>query len=233
MTTMANFYHAQLSLDNPNIELSREESQHLTKTLRAKVGDPVQLFDGQGQIAKGQITSLPKNRGNVSCLISDLTKSPEPKVKIHLYLASPRHNILTGLIKQCVELGIWEIHFIDCEYSVAKPKDKAEALQKDIISGAKQSGNSYFPTIHSLKKFNSALTECSLPKVLGAVPSDKFSEYSSSKADEISIWVGPEGGFSSKEKELLRQEKAQSLCIGQWILRVETAVVGLTSILHH
>ena len=231
---MANFYHPDLSLDNQQIDLSREESQHLTKTLRAKVGDVIRLIDGKGQVANAKIDVLPKNRGNVSCTIIDLQKLPEPSTKIHLYLASPRHNILTGLIKQCVELGIWEIHFIDCEFSVAKPKDKADSLLKDIISGAKQSGNGHFPKMQNLVKFKDALQNCPIPKILGAVPADNFEQYSKNeRSDELALWIGPEGGFSENEKELLKEAGAKSICIGDWVLRVETAVVGLASILNH
>ena len=120
---------------------------------------------------------------------------------IHLYMAPPRHNILTGLTKQCVELGIWEIHFIECQYSVAKPKDKADSLLKEIIAGAKQSGNPFFPKVHPLCSFNEALEKCTLQNILGAVPNDNFPNYNNHSAAQIALWIGPEGGFSEKEKQ--------------------------------
>ena len=228
---MPYFYCQEINESTSDVALLKEESLHISKTLRSKVGDTIHLIDGCGKKAEATVTSIPKNKGLVYCQINTISDVPEPERKIHLYIASPRHNILTGLIKQCVELGVWEIHFIDCEFSVAKPKNKKDSLQKDIISGAKQSGNCYFPEIHPLKTFLKALEECQLPILIGAVPEDNFEKFSS-KENEISLWIGPEGGFSAKEKQMLKENNAQSMCIGEHILRVETATVGLLAILN-
>jgi 16S rRNA (uracil1498-N3)-methyltransferase len=231
---MSFFYHPELISKTGIIQLSREESQHISKILRAQIGDKISLLDGNGQKATAEVTAIPRNRGQVECRILEVRTIPEPKKKIHLYIAPPRHNILTGLTKQCVELGVWEIHFIECEYSVAKPKDKADSLLKDIIAGAKQSENPFFPKIHKLTSFSEALEECQLQKVLGAVPNDNFPKFNPHPSEEsLALWIGPEGGFSEKEKRALRDTSAESLCIGEWVLRVETAVIGLISILNH
>lgn len=227
---MPYFYCPELN-DSSEVTLSKEESLHACKTLRLREGDNISLIDGSGQKATAVITFAPKKKGQLSCQITSIVNTPEPKRRIHLYIAPPRHNILTSLIKQCVELGVWEIHFIDCEFSVAKPKDKKESLQKDIITGAKQSGNSFFPKVNLLKSFKEALQQCTLPVVIGAVPEDKFERFSNSHND-ISLWIGPEGGFSAKEKQALKEQNSQSICIGNYILRVETATIGLLSILN-
>lgn len=228
---MPYFYCQNLTEVNSEVQLSKEESLHINKTLRLKVDDTLTLINGQGLKAQAVITFTPRNKGQISCRIKSLDEIPEPTKKIHLYLASPRHNILSGLIRQCVELGVWEIHFIDCEFSVAKPKDKKDNLLKDIIAGAKQSGNCFFPKIQPLVKFSDALKSCRHQKVLGAVPQDNFDRFKSMQK-ELSLWIGPEGGFSTKEKEQLKEAQSQAICIGDHILRVETATVGLLSILN-
>ena len=227
---MPYFYCETLDHSCSDIELSREESQHLCKTLRIKTGNTVHIINGRGLVASTIVTNTPKGKGKVKCKIIYIEELPKPKKRVHLYLAPPRHNILSGLIKQCVELGVWEIHFIECEFSVAKPKDKADSLMKDIIAGAKQSRNPHFPKIHKLEKFESAIRDCTLPVVVGAVPEDQFEELNK-KIQDVSLWIGPEGGFSKTEKNLLSEKKGEALCIGKNILRVETATVGLLSIL--
>ena len=104
---MSYFYYPDFFLEGEDVLLSREESQHLIKSFRAKVNDEITLLNGKGQYATAQIKSVPHNKGQVSCHIINATQLEEPSHKINLYLAPPRHNILTGLIKQCVELGIW------------------------------------------------------------------------------------------------------------------------------
>lgn len=225
---MPYFYSEDLTQESINLNLSKEESLHISKTLRIKIGEKIDLLNGKGLRARAQVTDVPKNRGQVSCKVEStelLTKSKP----IHLYLAPPRHNILSSLVKQCVELGVSEIHLIDCEYSVAKPKNK-DNFTKEIISGAKQSGNPHFPLIHPLQKFEVALNNCYLPIVIGAVPDDKFNAHKKSY-DSLSLWIGPEGGFSNSEKLLLKEKGCEGICIGDHILRVETAAIGLLSIL--
>ena len=224
---MAYFYAPEIP-DSGTVTLSKEESTHLSKTLRAKVGDEIQLLNGNGHIAKGKISSIDKRQ--VCCDIMSVVTVAEPDLKIHLYLAPPRSNIMSGLVKQCVELGVWSISLIDCEFSVSKPKDKSGLFQNEIIAAAKQSRNPFFPKVNSLQSFKTAFENCPYPKVYGAVPNENV-DNTKIDSNEISLWIGPEGGFSPSELKTL-QENAQGITIGNWVLRVETACVGLIGALN-
>lgn len=225
------YFYLQEIPQEGTVSLAKEEAIHLTKTLRAKVGDKIQLINGKGILAEAEITDLSK-RNSVSCSINSIIEVPQPSRKIHLFLAPPRNNIMSPLIKQCVELGVWSINLIECEFAVSKPKDKNNAYSKEIINGAKQSGNPFFPKIHSLSPFIKALDKCQHPKFYGAVPEEKVPSSSTELPNEVSLWIGPEGGFSPTELSLL-QKQGQGLTIGNWVLRVETACTGLISILNH
>ena len=226
---MTYFYSPDIN-SSDLIILSREESSHLAKSFRVKVGDEIKLLNGQGHVCKAKVVdNHPKK---VTCEIVNRETIAEPQNKIHVYLAPPRHNIMSSLIKQCVELGVWSINLIDCEFSVSKPKDKKSAFENEIIAGAKQSGNPFFPQINSLKKFSDSLESCSIPKFYGAVPDDSSPVEKIDKLGEISLWIGPEGGFSPTEHDALKQSGAQGITVGNWILRVETALVSLLGILN-
>ena len=223
------FYSTELP-ENGNIELSKEESVHLSKTLRGKVGDSIQIINGDGVIADATLTDISKRK--VSCLINKINKVTEPTTKIHIYIAPPRHNIMSPLVKQCVELGVWTINIIECEFSVSKPKDKKGAFENEIIAGAKQSGNPFFPKVNPIIKFSDALKNCTFPKFYGAVPEEAVSPNTIQKSGDISLWIGPEGGFSPNELKALKESGAQGLTVGNWILRVETALISLLGILN-
>ena len=225
---MASFYHSDLQ-EAQEIELSPEESQHLAKTLRGKVGDTITLFDGCGTKAQATILALPQRRGPVVCQITTCENIPRPDYRIHLYVAPPRNKLLPQVVRQAVELGVSDIHLIESDFSVVKGKGH-ENLQKDILNACKQSGNAYFTEIHPMLSFNDALAECTEDIYFGAVPTDpnidpKRHQFPS----ELAIWIGPEGGFSEKEKQALIDKDAKGICLGKWILRVETAVVALIS----
>ena len=151
---MPYFYNPE-PLSEKAFFLPQDESRHLSKTLRAKVGDLIHLLDGQGTIIEAEISNIP-SKGRISCFLKSSELIPEPRVKIHLYIAPPRSNIMSSLIKQCVELGVWEIHLLECEFSVSKPKDKINLYEKEIISAAKQSGNPYFPEVKTAIPFKEA-----------------------------------------------------------------------------
>ena len=225
---MPYFYAPEIEASN--VILSREESGHLCKTLRAKTGQEVKVLNGKGLVASAKI--LEANPKKVICEITQIKEIEKPKFKVNVYLAPPRHNIMAPLIKQCVELGVWSINLIECEYSVSKPKDKKGAFEKEIISGAKQSGNPFFPEVNPLVKFSEALKNCSLPKFYGAVPEEAIDRESILKANDVSLWIGPEGGFSEAELTALKKSGAQGITVGNWILRVETALVSLLGVLN-
>lgn len=223
------FYYPEIPQKGP-IELSKEESIHLSKTLRGKIGDSIQLINGHGLLADASITDLSNRK--VTCLINSIKNAPEPETKIHLYIAPPRHNIMSPLVKQCVELGVWSINIIECDFSVSKPKDKKAAFENEIIAGAKQSGNPFFPKVNSIVKFSEALKNCPFPKFYGAVPEEAVSASTINKEGDISLWIGPEGGFSPDELKALKDSRAQGITVGNWILRVETALISLLGILN-
>lgn len=226
---MAYFFSPDIN-DQDTIFLSREESAHLAKTFRVKNGDEIQLLNGSGLICKAKVTD--SNPKKVCCEIIQKDLIETPSLKIHIFLAPPRHNIMSPLVKQCVELGVWSINLIDCEYSVSKPKEKKNAFENEIIAGAKQSGNPFFPQVNALCKFSDALKACSFPKYYGAVPEESVHLESIVKKGEVSLWIGPEGGFSPKETNALKTAGAQGITVGRWILRVETALVSLLGILN-
>ena len=225
---MAYFYCPDIKDDK--VTLNREESTHLAKTFRAKVGDKIKLINGKGTISQADITEIHPKK--VSCEIKTRETIKEPPLRVHIYLAPPRHNIMTPLVKQCVELGVWSINLIDCEFSVSKPKDKKNAFESEIIAGAKQSGNPFFPQVNSMCKFSEALGSCNLSKYYGAVPEESITVKSIQKEGDISLWIGPEGGFSLTELDALKQSGAKGITVGNWILRVETALVSLLGILN-
>ncbi|MCM8525712.1 MAG: 16S rRNA (uracil(1498)-N(3))-methyltransferase [Lentisphaeraceae bacterium] len=224
------FFYSPEIPEQGSFELNKEESVHLSKTLRAKVGDSIKLINGKGIIVNATLKDISNRK--VSCEVNSIEKVAPPKRKIHIYLAPPRHNIMSPLVKQCVELGVWSINLIECEFSVSKPKDKKGAFENEIITGAKQSGNPFFPEVHSMVKFSEALKNCSMPKFYGAVPEEAVDTVSISKEGDLSLWIGPEGGFSTDEITALKESGAKGITVGNWILRVETALVSLLGILN-
>lgn len=227
---MSYFYHPELS-EGAEVALCEEESRHLSKTLRIKVGAKISILDGQGKIARAEVLSVPERRGEVTCTVLTVKEFPKPKTRVHLYLCPPRNNLFSQIIRQATELGVTSIHLMESEYSVARPKDKnIVEWEKNALAACKQSGNPFLPTFSKVVTFNEALESCKIPSYYGAVPQDvDKSAAQHVDAEEVAIWIGPEGGFSDQELAALKGSGAKGMCLGSWILRVETAVVAMMS----
>lgn len=227
---MSYFYHPDLSL-GAEFALCDEESRHMTKTLRMKAGTVIDVLDGKGGVAKAELLSVPERRGQATARVLEFKTVLKPKTRVHLYVCPPRNNLLTQIIRQSTELGVASIQLMESEYTMSRPKDKNLAeWERAALAACKQSGNAFLPEFPSVKSFSAALAACELPSYYGAVPedADKLNRADDSPED-LAIWIGPEGGFSAAELAALKESGAKGICLGTWILRVETAVVAMMS----
>ena len=186
------------------------------------------LLNGMGEIATARIRSAERNQ--VQCVIEETLSVPPPTVSVRLYIAPPKGKNMETLLKAATELGVTRITPIDCQYGVAKPDGDKTAWRQALIVACKQSGNPWLPQLDLLTPFAQALEHAQEAPFLGAVPgSTGFSAPDTARltAHGAALWVGPEGGFSPSEHQALQHAEASALCIGQWILRVETAVPAL------
>lgn len=216
----------------PNIgscaELERRDHKHLFRTLRAKIGERVELIDGKGTTAESTIEP-----GDLLRIVSRIT-AEAPTVKIRLAVAVPRRQKMDQLLRQCTEIGVSEIVPLIAERSVSVP-DKSEGderWQTLLIESCKQSRNPFMPEVTaplSLKDFLN-LRNPEEPAFFGHPPEDPAAHpiYPASFEKTVSgVWwiVGPEGGFSEPEIQQLIACGVHPVSLSPYVLRVETAAV--------
>ncbi|MCP4178443.1 MAG: 16S rRNA (uracil(1498)-N(3))-methyltransferase [bacterium] len=224
------FYTKEIS--NDIIKLTKEEEKHLFSVLKAKDNSEIFITDGKGKIATATINS------NKTLTVLSTKKYSNPSPKIHLYVASPRKQKMDQLLTQCTELGAWNIQPIVTERSVSIP-NKTNAIDKwkiKLIEACKQAHNPFIPKIQLPISFNQAinsLKEKNFTNFFGATTSSNISIHSYSKINtpDIAWLVGPEGGFTDNEIEIMLNNSFNPLKIGKWIMRVETAAVAGITIL--
>ncbi len=212
------FYAEELK--KGSIKLSKEEEKHLFSVLKAKDNSEVFISDGQGKIATAVINS------DKTLSIMSIKKYGEPEIKIHLYVASPRKQKMDQLLSQCTELGVWNIQPIITERSVSIPK-KDNAIgkwQTKLIEACKQAHNPYIPNIDLPVSFSQAVENQSKQNFIsffGATTSSNISihNYRNIEVSNIAWFVGPEGGFTDKEIDIMLKNNFYPLKIGRWIMR--------------
>ena len=237
---MRNFYCPDQSLTaGCTVELPAAEATHALRVLRLQAGDHLRLLNGSGIRAEAELlpsAEAGRRRQEAHCRVFAVEHCTPPAITLHLYIAPPRGKNMEAVLRTATELGVGRITPILCRYGVAKPENDKEGWQQTLIAACKQSGNPFLPAINPPQTFHDALAEHNAAAgFFGAVPGENDrpiqpGEFPSPHC--VSLWIGPEGGFSPEEDAALRGAGLRALTIGPWILRVETAVPALLGALY-
>lgn len=203
------------------------EAEHLFKVFRARPGDAVELLDGRGHRARGEVLAQRQIR------VTECETVAEPAEKLHLCCALPRRQKLDALLKQAAELGTWSIRPVRCERSVAEgnPRERWELLLQEAC---KQSGNPFLPKLCAEEKLDNVLSELRTAGVdifYGSVKPLPTSEDDLPREREKAVFIGPEGGFTDGEIKAIEDAGGKPLNLGPHILRLETAAVAALAVM--
>jgi 16S rRNA (uracil1498-N3)-methyltransferase len=221
----------KLDLDS-NLILEKEDAHYLKNVMRLGVGDNLFIFNSKDGEFKAEIISFDKKNIKIK-LISKIENINKPS-KISLIFSLIKSSKLDYLIQKCTEIGVNSFMPTISEKSIVKNFNIKRA-KKIIKEACEQSNQLYLPDIYEVKKLEKKLKSINKNSIIFFADinssNKKISEeVKNSKNHEFYLLIGPEGDFSSKERDLLNSMKnCIPFSLGQNILRSETAaVVGLT-----
>lgn len=204
---------------------------HLSSVLRSQVGDDISLFNEIDGEFLATITSLNKKEAQVELL--SITKEPYiNKFNIHLAFAPLKKDANDYALEKSCELGITEVTQVITQNTVNKPLDVDKINQK-ILQASQQCERLDIPKINvssSLSKFLDIHKNKKIFWLYERSSEHTFSEYLQANIKEnfndIIILIGPEGGFSDAEVELLKSlDFITQVHLNTNILRAETACI--------
>ena len=210
-----------------------DDVRHITKVLRLRAGDRVQLCDGRGHECEAVIASASPDAVAFDTEAWHTSES-EPNAKITLFQCLPKAGKMETIIQKCVELGITSFVPVQSERCVVvlKPpyEGRIERWQRVSEEAAKQSRRGVIPQV-ALPVSLDKLDFSGFDTVLAAYENERAvtlkTALRASCGTRIAIVIGPEGGFSDAEIETLVQTGAQSVSLGKRILRTETAGMAM------
>jgi 16S rRNA (uracil1498-N3)-methyltransferase len=209
------------------VTLSHQESEHMLKVLRMKAGDIVQLIAAD-RLYSAEIGAV--KDGVVQLRIMEELASPEPIVKITLVQGLPKADKLEWIVQKATELGMHRVLPVEMARSVAritgKEEKKRERLGRIALEAAKQAGRAHVPEVLPTVLFADALKELNGTVYVAWEKADglRLSEaVMQDQPDEITLIIGPEGGITAEEIEMLTALGAKPVMLGRRILRTETA----------
>lgn len=234
---MPRFYIETDLAVNTTVELTETVFHHWVKVLRARIGEQATLFNGQGGEYQVEIYEVNKKTASVSVL----THNPDnrtPAFSALLGQVMSKGDRMDYAIQKAVELGVSEIQLLTserCEMRLKYDRDqkKIDHWQGIAIAACEQCGLNIVPKILaplSLEKW----LDSKLPTTkLVLAPNKDETNVLKDATRDIALLIGPEGGLSEAEIALSNRKGFTNWCIGDRVLRTETAPVVALSILNY
>ena len=213
------FSDVRLSVGD-SLRLPEEEGHHLFKVLRARAGETIEVVDGSGRLF---VAELAEGR---EATVTGERLAPADEGRVTLYQAVPKGRHMDLVVEKATELGVGAIVPLATEHGVVRldrGDGKVERWRRVAVAAARQSQRLRVPEVREAVPFTEAIREAGeagvllhngpeLPPVEDVVPNGA-----------VSLFVGPEGGFSEGELALAVEEGARLASLGPFRLRSETA----------
>lgn len=217
------------------IVLDTTGARHLREALRMRAGDMLIVFDGRGGEYRATIDSI--ERQQVALRLGEFIEvSRESPLPIVLAQGISRGERMDYTLQKAVELGVSRLVPLATERSTVRlDEDRArkrnEHWQGIIRHAAEQSGRTALPPLEEVRSVAAHAAVESSPLRLMLDPGAAQSLATLPLATAVSLAVGPEGGFSSGERQTLLAAGYQRVRLGPRVLRTETAALVALALL--
>ena len=220
------FYNSNIKPEDKSFFFDKEESKHIVKVLRKKESDKIFLTNGLGYFFESEIISASEKKCEIR--ITNVQFHEPTSYHIHIAVAPTKMNDrLEWFLEKATEIGIQEITPIICDNSERKVY-KIDRAEKIIQAAMKQSLQMYLPKINEPISYSQFVKQ--------TIDGQKFiahCEETERKAfqneikpnEKVTILIGPEGDFSSKEIKLAIENQFIPVTLGNTRLRTETAAL--------
>ncbi len=210
-----------------SLSIDGNAAHYLISVMRVKEGDAVLLFNGRDGEWAACARDIRKRDLVVECV--EQTKPLEPVPDFWLCAAPIKKGRIDMMLEKACELGVARVQPVLTSRAVVD-KLNPERLRAHMIEAAEQCGRTALPELADMAKLDAILKDWPQGRHLffadeqGGMPiSEAFAAHTGSAA----ILVGPEGGFTTQEREAIRAHPAAvPLSLGPRILRAETAAIA-------
>jgi len=227
---MPRFFVAPSQIGETQIQLDAEIQAHI-KVLRLRPDETFIITDGAGK------DYICKHSGDAAQILSQSENQSEPAIKCVVYLAYTKGERMEYAIQKSVELGavgimLYPSHRCVARYDAKTLPKKHARFEKIAQEAAKQSGRGLLPEVKTLPSFKQAAEEAAkAEKKLFLYEQERTQTLKAAlnqgvRPQTISLFIGPEGGFTECEAKEAIANSLQSVSLGRRILRAETAPVA-------
>jgi len=226
-----------LLADNPILESEisfATQSLAALMTWQARPGEILSALAPDGKVYRVRITRMTERRA--SCVPFSQIADPEPATRIYLFQALPEKERFELVLQKAVELGVAAIVPFVCNASTTlaardSGQRKSHRWPDVILRAVRQCRRRTLPQLYPVLDWDEALAMAagSRPAFFchpNAQAHTLKEHLSGIVTDEVSMMVGPEGGFCDAEQEQAAKVGLLNLSLGSRILRTETAAIA-------
>jgi 16S rRNA (uracil1498-N3)-methyltransferase len=238
------FYVEPALLASDAVTIDGELARRLTKVLRLRAGDEIALFDGTGAEARVRLDRA-HERAAEGTVVERYEGPAEPRVKVHLFQSITKGDRFEWLLEKGTEIGVSRFVPLIAARAVVKTAgegNRADRWRRIVIEAAEQCGRSAVPEVDAPATFDAAIASApgilllpyetageAAPNVQAALAAEIDALFA---LGEVSIFIGPEGGYDPAEVEAAEAAGAAIVTMGDRVMRSETAgLVAATLVL--
>ncbi len=220
----------------------REDIKHLSRVLRLGAGDSLDISDAQAFEYRCEIQAVEKERVLLR-ICERQSFAREPQLLLRLYQGIPKQAKMETIVQKCVELGVHCIVPVFTKYTVVTDSRgnfsaKVRRWQKISEEAAKQCRRGRIPAVKEAISFKEmaaqAKEDCDVVLFLyegerqtsikqALLRRREEAQRQGRGIRSVAVIVGPEGGFSEEEAQVMISAGADCVTLGKTILRTETA----------
>mgnify|MGYP001433171950 FL=1 len=226
MSNIRLFFPESLSI-NLYSKLDKSQSHYLSKVMRVNIGEKFSLFNQSGEW-EAKIAKIIK--GVVEFSIIKKVRSNTNEKEIWLAFAPIKLNYLNLMIQKATELGVTRFIPILTERTIVR-KINEKRINKIIVEASEQSNRLNVPQLEEIVKLDYFLKFNQKTNIIFGDLNTNNNKLNINSTEPLCILVGPEGDFTTKEREkILKLKNTIPLKINENILRSETAAISIISI---
>ncbi len=228
-------YIDQALREGSHVTLPENAGGHLVRVLRLREGEACVLFNGDGHDYDARLLAVTKRSVEAEIVGARAIDSESP-LRIVLLQGIARGEKMDLILQKATELGVAAIAPVFADRTEVRLD--GERLEKRIahwrsvvIAACEQSGRARIPELlpaRGLAEAAASLDGETMKLTLDPLGELRFETLASPQRHEIVIGIGPEGGWSDKDRAILRTHGFRGLRLGPRVLRTETA--GLAAI---
>ena len=217
-------------------QITGPDAHHLTRVLRVEAGQQFEISDNHN-VYLAEVEAARKDL--VSFAIIQQIEVPAPSLHLSLFAALIKFERFEWMLEKATELGVEQVTPVETGRS---EKGLEQAAGKRLVrwnriarEASEQARRSRLPEIESPRPLADALREGSghryvleetgASPILSVIPATRHPE------DQVALLVGPEGGWTERERAIIRQEGWAPVSLGKNILRAETAALAALAVL--